>query len=144
MQKYVIAGLCAVLLLLGWLYRDACTELTDAKTDLVVAEGVNKANAEATARLERSMGNTDDVLAKWNEDRTTLAGVRSATRQAIKEAMRDETFKAWASSLVPPDAWRLLNDSPHSDKDGAGAAGSPSQPDAGLPGNGNTTERVKR
>lgn len=144
MQKYFIAGLCAALLVLGWLYRSASTDLVDTKTALSVAEGVNKANAEATARLERSMGNTDDVLAGWNEDRTTLAGVRSAARQAIKEAMRDETFKAWASSLVPVDAWRLLNAPSDAHKDGAGSAGSPGQPDAGLPGNGNTTERVKR
>lgn len=143
-MKYVAAGLCAALLLLGWLYSNTCTELTDTKTALAVAEGVNKANAEATARLERSMGNTDDVLAKWNEDRTTLAGVRSATRQAIKEAMRDETFKAWASSPAPADAWRLLNGSPDAHKDGAGAAGSPGQPDAGLPGNANTGQRGQR
>ena len=108
MQKYVIAGLIAVLLVLGWLYRSTSAELTDTRTNLAVAEGVNKANIEATARLERSMGNTDKVLSGWNEDRTTLAGVRSATRQAIKEAMRDETFKAWAVSPVPPDAWRML------------------------------------
>ena len=143
-MRYLVAGLCAALLLLGWLYRSASIDLTDTKTALAVAEGVNKANAEATARLERSMGNTDKVLAGWNEDRTTLAGVRSAARQAIKEAMRDETFKAWASSLVPADGWRLLRETPDAHKDSAGASGTSGQPDAGLPGNGNTTERVKR
>ena len=138
-MKYAVAGLCAALMLLGWLYSNACTELTDTKTALAVAEGVNKANAEATARLERSMGNTDDVLAKWNEDRTTLAGVRSATRQAIKEAMRDETFKAWASSLVPADAWRLLNETPGAN--GNGPAESADGPASGLPRNEDSHKR---
>ncbi len=100
-MKYVVVGLCAALLLMGWLYRGVRTELTDTKTALAVAEGVNKTNAEATARLERSMANTDTVVAGWNEDRTTLAGVRSVIRPAIKEAMRDEVFKNWASSLAP-------------------------------------------
>ena len=135
MQKYVIAGLIAVLLVLGWLYRSTSAELTDTRTNLAVAEGVNKANIEATARLERSMGNTDKVLSGWNEDRTTLAGVRSATRQAIKEAMRDETFKAWAVSPVPPDAWRMLDKKfiryPYEDF----APGSAGRPDGGLSGN---------
>lgn len=121
-MKYLCAALASALavavvslLVLVWLYRSTSADLADTRTSLAVAEGVNKANEEATARLERSMGNTDKVLAGWNEDRTTLAGVRSATRQAIKEAMRDETFKAWASSFVPADA--------------------------GLPGNANTGER---
>lgn len=108
-MKYVAAGLCAALLLLGWLYRGEVKGHADTKAALAVAEGVNKANVEATKRLERSMSNTDDVLAKLNEDRTTLAGVRIATRQAIKEAMRDESFKAWASSPAHGDADRLLN-----------------------------------
>ena len=128
MQKYLIAGLCAALLVLGWLYRDANNELTDTKTALAVAVEANKANQESIARLERSIGNTNEVLAKWNEDRTTLAEVRSATRQAIKEAMRDETFKAWAASLVPDSAWRLLREAPGADGNGplvpaAGASG---------------------
>ena len=138
-MRYLVAGLCAALLLLGWLYRSASIDLTDTKTALAVAEGVNKANAEATARLERSMGNTDKVLAGWNEDRTTLAGVRSAARQAIKEAMRDETFKAWASSLVPDPAWRLLRETPGAN--GTGTSEASGGTASGLPGNGNPRER---
>lgn len=135
MQKYLIAGLCAALLVLGWLYRDANNELTDTKTALAVAVEANKANQESIARLERSIGNTDEVLAKWNQDRTTLAEVRSATRQAIKEAMRDETFKAWAASLVPDSAWRLLREAPGADgNDITQPAG---RTDARLPGNDN-------
>ena len=98
-MKYVCAALCAALLVMGWLYRSANNELADTKTSLAVALEANETNRKAIARLERSIENTDNILAGWNEDRTTLAGVRSATRQAIKEAMRDETFKAWASSL---------------------------------------------
>ena len=139
MQKYLIAGLCAALLVLGWLYRMANEELADTKTSLAVAVEANKTNQEAIVRLERSIGNTNEVLAKWNEDRTTLAEVRSATRQAIKEAMRDETFKVWASSLVPDSAWRLLNEAPGANRNGT--AGSTGQPDAGLPGNGNPSKR---
>lgn len=139
MQKYVIAGLCAALLLLAWLYRSANNELADTKTALAVAVEANKTNQEAIARLERSVRNTDEVLAKWNEDRTTLAEVRSATRQAIKEAMRDETFKAWASSLAPGGAWRLLRETPGANGNGTSDAsgGAASR----LPGNGNPRER---
>ncbi len=143
-MKYVVVGLCAALILMGWLYRGLRTELADTKTALAVAEGVNKANTEATALLERSMNNTDSVLLGWDKDRTTLDGVRSATRQAIKEAMRDEVFKTWASTLVPADAWRLLNQAGDGRKDGADTPDSPGQPDAGLHGNDDSTERVKR
>ena len=139
MQKYIIAALCAALLLLAWLYRSANNELADTKTALAVAVEANKTNQEAIARLERSVRNTDEVLAKWNEDRTTLAEVRSATRQAIKEAMRDETFKAWASSLAPGGAWRLLRETPGANGNGTSDAsgGAASR----LPGNGNPRER---
>ena len=139
MQKYLIAGLCAALLVLGWLYHSANNELADTKTSLAVAMEANKTNQAAIARLERSIGNTDEVLAKWNQDRTTLAEVRSATRQAIKEAMRDETFKVWASSLVPDAGWRLLNETPGAD--GNGTTQPAGRSDAGLPGNGNSKER---
>ena len=139
MQKYVIAGLCASLLLLGWLYRGANNDLAATKTSLAAAEAANESNRAAIARLERSMENTDKVLAGWNEDRTTLAGVRSATRQAIREAMRDETFKAWASGVVPADAWRLLREAP--DQNGNGSSVAPGGASGGLPGNVNTGKR---
>ncbi len=143
-MKYLCAALAAAVLLLGWLYRSASTELADTKTSLAVAQGVNKANEEATAQLKRSMNSTDAVLAKWNEDRTTLAEVRSATRQAIKEAMRDETFKAWASSPAPAAAWRMLREAVDARKNSAGAPGSSGQPAAGLPGNADSGERANR
>ena len=136
-MRYLCVALAVAVLVLGWLYRSASTELADTKTSLAVAEGVNNANAEATARLERSMGNTDKVMSAYNKDRTTLAEVRNTTRQAIREAMRDETFKAWASSVPPADAWRLLRETPYPHKDSAGASGSSGRSDAGLPGNGN-------
>ena len=139
MQKYIIAALCAALLVMGWLYRSANNELADTKTSLAVALEANETNRKAIARLERSIENTDNILAGWNEDRTTLAGVRSATRQAIKEAMRDETFKVWASSLVPDSAWRLLNEAPGAERNGT--AGSAGRSDAGLPGNVNPQKR---
>ena len=137
--KYLCAGLCAAMLLLGWFYREAHLELQGTKTALAVAEGVNKANAEAIARLERSVEITDTVLAGWNEDRTTLAGIRSAARQAIKEAMRDETFKNWASGAVPADAWRVLHEAPGADtgsSDTSRASGGAAGPVPGVPGPG--------
>lgn len=139
MQKYVIAGLCAALLLLGWLYRGANNDLADTKTSLAAAEAANESNRAAIVRLERSMENTDKVLSGWNEDRTTLAGVRSAARQAIREAMRDETFKAWASGAVPADAWRLLREAP--DPNGNGSSVPSGGASGGLPGNVDTGKR---
>lgn len=138
-MKYVCAALCAALLVMGWLYRSANNELADTKTSLAVALEANETNRKAIARLERSIENTDNILAGWNEDRTTLAGVRSATRQAIKEAMRDETFKAWASSLAPGGAWRLLRETPGANGNGTSEASGGTA--SGLPGNGNPRER---
>lgn len=142
MQKYVIAGLCAALLLLGWLYRGANNDLAATKTSLAAAEAANESNRAAVARLERSMENTDKVLAGWNEDRTTLAGVRSATRQSIREAMRDETFKAWASSPAPDDAWRLFREATLSGGANENDSSVPSgRASGGLPGNADPATR---
>ena len=47
MQKYLIAGLCSALLVLGWLYRMTNEELADTKTSLAVAVEANKTNQEA-------------------------------------------------------------------------------------------------
>ena len=94
-MKYVCAALCAALLVMGWLYRSANNELADTKTSLAVALEANETNQEAIVRLERSIGNTNEVLAKWNEDRTTLAEVRSATRQAIGQAVRNHVQRCF-------------------------------------------------
>ena len=139
MQKYVIAGLCASLALMCWLYRGEVESHADTKASLAVAEAVNESNQAEISRLERSMANTDKILAGWNADRTTLAGVRSATRQAIKEAMRDETFKAWASSSAPDDAFRLLGQA--FGEDGNHSSGSAGRPADGLPGNSDPGKR---
>jgi hypothetical protein len=143
-MKYVVAALIAALLLLGWLYRSANKELVDIKGELATAQAVNAENARTMANLERSIQTTDKVLADWNQDRTTLAGVRNATRQAMKEAIHDENFKTWADSLVPSAAWSLLRenypigaDADYSAQPSGGAAG-------GLPGNANTNQRDKR
>ena len=140
-MNYVCAALCAVALLLGYLYHDADRELSDTKARLETAKAVNDANAKAAERLQRSIENTDRALAGWNEDRTTLAGIRSATQQAIKEAMNDEIFKAWATGVVPDDAWRLLHATPDSRKNSSGTAGPSVQPAAGLPGNAASKKR---
>ena len=132
MNKYIIVGLLTTLLFTCWLYKGARNDLADARANLAVAENVNKANAEAIARLERSIINTDAVLAGWSKDRATLAGVRDAARTAIKEAIRDdETFKDWASGSVPPDAWRLLRDADNR-KDGTGGAIAPDRADGAV------------
>ena len=52
-------------------------------------------------------------MAEWDEDRTTIAQIRNETRKAIKEAMKDETFKAWANTSVPANAWSLLQQTPN-------------------------------
>lgn len=139
MTRTLCAALCAALLALGWLYNGASRELAAAKTSLASALAVNEANNAAVERLERGLENTEKTLAGWNEDRTTLAAVRNATRQAIREAMRDETFKAWASAPAPAAAWRLLRETPDADANGSsdssgGAAGR-------LPGNSDSAKR---
>ena len=142
-MKYVIAALFSALLLLGWLYRSTNAELAGTKTALAAAESANKANAEAIMRFERSMLNTDAVLSGWNEDRTTIAGIRDTVRQSFGEVM-DEKFKAWRALPVPPDAWRLLLEAPHNHKNSNGPSNSTVQPHAALPGNDNPQQRDKR
>lgn len=139
-MKYVIAALCGIILLLGWLYYGANKDLASTKTSLATVNAANELNLEAISLLERSIKNTDTVLAGWDADRTTLAGVRNATRQAIREAMRDEIFSLWASAPAPTDAWRLLrSDTHHSNENGS--TGSTGGTTGGLPGNADTGKR---
>lgn len=138
-MKYACAALFAALLLLGWLYHCASDELVTVKTNLAAAKAANEANQAAILRLERSIKNTNAVLAGWDKDRTTLAGVRSATKQAIKEAMQDEVFKRWCKDPAPDFAWRLLGEAIGSDRDSYPVS---TDSTAGrLPGNSNTNKR---
>ena len=130
-MKYICAALVAVIILLGWLYIQTDSDLSLTRQTLAVAFEANEHNKKTIARLEHNADVTDRVLTGWNDDRTALATVRSATRAAIKEAMRDETFKTWALSAVPPDAQRLLREPAHSGRNGTGV--SPFPPDARLP-----------
>jgi transcriptional regulator len=139
MQSYIIAGLCAALAVMGLLYRSASGDIERARIDLAVAEQVMKADKAAIERLEQSIAVTDRIIDEWNEDRTTLAQVRSTARQAIKEAMRDETFKVWAASLAPPDAWRVLG--ANVDAHGNAAVGPSLGATGGLPGNADSGKR---
>lgn len=107
MMKYLCAGLAAALFLVGGLYWWTNGRLADAKVELAAAEEANEAGRLAISRLERSIATADNILAAWNEDRTTLAQVRAETRKAVNEAMRDEAFKAWVLNPAPADAFRL-------------------------------------
>lgn len=139
MAKYLIAALLAACLLLGWMYRMANNDLAQAKTDLAVAVEAAEQNRRAAERLERSLNNTNNILAAWQEDRTTLQGVRNAVRSDIKKAMKDESFKAWATVSVPADAWRMLE---AARSHGGNATNStPGSATRGLSGIGNTHER---
>lgn len=139
LQRYIIIGLCAALLTVCGLYAREIINHADTKSALSLSEAVNASNHAEIVRLERSMSNTDKVLAGWSEDRTTLAEVRNATRQAVKEAMRDETFKAWASSAAPGNAWRLLRETDSANRD---CPFDPADGTAcGLPGNADTGKR---
>lgn len=138
-NRWLVAGTAVALLVLGGLYHGAKTDLVKTRAELSAAVQANEENKKAIERLEHSIENTNAVLAEWNKDRTTLAEVRSATRQAIKEAMRDETFKAWASSLAPGGAWRLLRETPGANGNGTSDASGGTA--SGLPGNGNPGER---
>jgi transcriptional regulator len=139
MQDYIIAALGATLIIVSLMYRDTAGDLEQAKTDLAVADQVNQANRAAIAHLEHSLAVTDKIMDEWQEDRTTLAGVRTAARQAIKEAMRDEMFKAWAAAAAPPDAWRLLHETP--DANGNSAPLPSGGVTGGLPGNSDSGKR---
>jgi hypothetical protein len=138
-QSYVIAGLVACLLLVGWLYRSVNEDLQETKASLAVAEQVNAANKEAVERMERRMESTDRIVAGWNTDRTILAGVRNTVRQGIREAMQNEVFKVWGVGIAPADAWRML--ATDIDASGSGSDGSAVRTDAGLSGNTNTDKR---
>lgn len=135
MQNYIIAALCAALLVVGLLYRNASGNLDQARTDLAALHQVDQANQKTIKRLEDSLAVTDRIMGEWNEDRITLAGVRNAARQAIREAIRDETFKTWFVAPAHDDAWRLLNKAFDADADGNSAAGPSNGSAGGLPGN---------
>lgn len=136
-MRYACIALCGALLVMGWLYRSANKELSDTKTSLAAALEANETNRAAISRLERNIENTDKIIAGWDKDRTALARVRGAAKQQIREAMHNETFKTWASSPAPADAWRLLSEahnqngstSPHST--GGAAVGLPGDPNSG-------------
>jgi LysB family phage lysis regulatory protein len=123
MQKYIIGVLAVALLVLGWLYyqtrsdfADARAALTAAKTALAAAVAANEANQAALARMEDSAKNTDKIIAGWNQDRTTLAGLRGATRQTIKEVLKqNEDAQVWAAARVPDAVFRLLRENHHAD-----------------------------
>ena len=122
MQRYVIIGLAAALAVMVFLYQGASSDLDAARVELAAVQEANRVNQAAIEFMERSIKNTDDVLAAWNTDRTTLAQVRAETRKAIKESMQDETFKAWAAGLAPADVWRVLGDPIDTDRDSAAGA----------------------
>jgi hypothetical protein len=141
-QDYIIAVLVGCLLLVGTLYKCTRDELVETKSSLAVAVEVNEVNKEALQRLDLSIQSTDRVVAAWDKDRTTLAAVRNATRNAIMEAMNNnEIFKIWASGIAPDDAWRMLN--ANHDENGSGAASPAYSAPAGLPGNADPEKRDK-
>ena len=131
-MKYLCVFLAFVLFLVTWAYRTTAESLESARTELAVATAMNKANETAFAILERSMVNADKVLAGWNKDRTTLAGVRNATKQAIREAMRDETYKAWSTVRLPDAAVRLLHKTTDAHKNEDNGVGSSQRSVSGL------------
>jgi hypothetical protein len=140
-QDYIIAALAGILLLLGTLYKCTRDELVETKSSLAVAISVNEANKEAMERIDRSIESADRIVAAWDRDRTTLAGVRNATRNAITEAMQNEIFKVWGDLRVPDDAWRLLSES--IDENGSDTVDSAARADAGMPGNPDPAKRAE-
>ena len=139
MQSYIIAGLVAVLLVLGFLHYRATAELSVTKQTLAVALEVHEKNLATIKRQELSIANTDRIMAEWGKDRTTLNEVRNATRAGIKEAMQDETYKTWHFAPVPPDAWRMLDAPVY--PSGVGSAGPTDGAAAGLSGDADTRKR---
>jgi len=142
-SKYIILALVVALLVVGWLYRNDHKELANTQAALSVAQAVNDANAKEVQRLEKSVETTDKVLSSWNKDRTTLAGVRNAAQQAIKEAVRaqDQSFRVWADTPAHPVAWSLLNENYPVGANANYSAHSPGGAPGGLPGNTNTAKR---
>ncbi len=138
-MKYVCAALIVVVLALGWFYYGANSELTVTKASLATAKAVNDENAKSFARLERSMSISERAITGWDDDRTTIAQLRATTRQSIREAMKDEMFKIWATGAVPSDGWRMLRQS--TDQNGSGAKNPSRNSDAGVPGDRNPGKR---
>lgn len=112
-MKYLYPILITALVMLGLALYLSERKLEEARAELAVAEEVNKINLKSIEQLERSIKTTDKIMAEWDEDRTTIAQIRNETRKAIKEAMKDETFKAWANTSVPANAWSLLQQTPN-------------------------------
>jgi len=142
MKSYLVAALVAAAALFGGLYWHANNKLASVQGDLSMARAVNAENARAMADMARSAEITDKVTAGWNRDRTTLAGVRNAARQTIKETLRanNESFRDWADTMAPPDAWGVLrNESLGADQysDPGSAGGTAGR----LPGNVNPFQR---
>lgn len=138
-MKYLCAALCALFVLVLVALYFLCDALTVAKHDLAVAHAVNAENAKSVEALTRSVSISERAIAGWDEDRVTIAQLRATTRQSIREAMKDEMFKIWATGVVPVDGWRMLHQS--TGKDGSYPKDAPRSPDAGVPGNGNSRKR---
>ena len=138
-MKYacIVLAVLSVLCLMALNYQDAA--LSTARERLATAQTVNAENAKALEVLTRSMSINERAITGWNEDRTTIAQLRATTRQSIREAMKDEMFKIWATGVVPADGWRMLRQP--TDKDGSGAKPAAPDPDAGMPGNGHSGKR---
>jgi glycyl-tRNA synthetase beta subunit len=146
MEKYGIAilavfsgALVILLLVLGFFFHRTSAELADLQSKYELVEAVNEANKKAIARLDKNIESTDRIMSGWNENRTTLSALRDEMRRAVKEAMKDEVYKAWASTMAPDSAWRMLREA--SDKIRNNSAGTAKGAAAKLPGAGDPGKR---
>ena len=131
--RVLSVALALVIALSGWLY----ISLGEAKKTAALAQARAEAKEQTITDLRASMGITDKAVGNWAKDRTTLANVRSATEAAVKEAMRDESYRVWASGPVHPDAWRMLEDL-------AAGAGLGPAPGGAFPAGTGNTDPAKR
>lgn len=138
-MKYLCAALGVLLVLVLVAFCFTNDALTDARHDLAVAHAVNAENAKSVEAMNRSVSISERAITGWDEDRVTIAQLRATTRQSIREAMKDEMFKIWATGAVPADGWRMLHKS--TGKDGSYPKDAPRSPDAGVPGNSNSPKR---
>lgn len=109
----LLGGLClALCLALGLsLHKSARTgaALNALQARLDQAEDIQRAQERLMERLERHLNVTNAVLAAWHQDRDRLDSIRTETRQALKEALRDAPFNSWAETPAPAAAWSLLH-----------------------------------
>lgn len=103
----VLVIIASVLLAVSaWLYHS----WDKVAVKLAVSQATVASQEATITKLEKSLSITDQILGDRKKSGVTLTEIRAAMRAEIKEALRNESFKAWYAAPAPADAWRLLRE----------------------------------